>query len=348
MVEGSHLHREIHSQPAVLERLLSTQRKPARDLVLAISSRAINHVLIAARGTSDNAARFAQYVFGAMNGLLVSLATPSLYTFYHRPPRLRDVLVLGISQSGRSPDIIAVLAEARSQGALTATLTNETDSELAGLGDFVIDLCAGEEQAVAATKTYTAELAAISLLSATIAGDPDMVAALERTPTAVSKALSTEDAARQAAARLQKFSHAAVIGRGFNYATAFELAIKLAELTYSPVQAYSSADFLHGPLAVVERGFPVIVVAAAGALRDDLSGLLRTLDERRAEVVCITDEAGLIEPSGGVIRVPQEVPEWLSPLPLIVPGQLLALHLAHLRGLDVDSPRSIKKVTETR
>jgi glucosamine--fructose-6-phosphate aminotransferase (isomerizing) len=308
--------------------------------------RAITHVVIAARGTSDNAGRYAQYLLGARNGLVVGLATPSLFTVYRRPPRFHRALVLGISQSGRSPDVVAVLAEARRQGALTAALTNDVGSDLARQADVALDLCAGEEQAVAATKTYTAALAAIALLSASLAAEGEMLAALEKAPEAISLALAAEPAARDAATRLQAARYAAVLGRGFNYATAFELALKIQELTYTNCQPYSSADFLHGPLALVEPGFPVILVAAAGPLLEDLRRLQATLQEHGAEVVVISDVPGA---GNGAARleVRQVVPEWLSPLPLIVPGQLLALHLAARRGYDADAPRSIHKVTET-
>jgi glutamine---fructose-6-phosphate transaminase (isomerizing) len=344
---GSHLRREIYQQPAVLERLLRSQEAAVDDLVRAMKKAAIRHVVIAARGTSDNAGRFAQYLLGAMNGLVVALATPSLFTYYARPPQLRDALVLGISQSGRSPDIVAVLAEARRQGALTAALSNAVDSELAAQGDIVVDLCAGEERAVAATKTYTAELAAIALLSARLAGDDEMAGALARLPEAVSVALSRDEAAAQAAAGLQGIRAAAVIGRGFNYASAFELALKIKELSYISTEAYSSADFRHGPLAIIEPDFPVIVIAAAGPLLGDMRSLMRTLGERRAKVLCISDDPEAAAGAGAAILVPAQVPEWLSPVTLIVPGQLLAMYMAGLRGYDVDSPRSIHKITET-
>jgi len=341
------LHHEINEQPSVLRRLLSSQRPAVEELARAAKKRGVSHVVIAARGTSDNAGRYAQYLFGAMNGLIVALATPSLFTYYRRAPRFHSSLVLGISQSGRSPDVIAVLAEAKRQGALTAVVTNDRESELAAQGDFVVDLCAGEERAVAATKTYTAELAAMALLSAVLAGDRDMEEALNRLPEAVERALGADEAAAQAARHLQGISYAVVLGRGFNYATAFELALKLEELTYTNTQAYSSADFRHGPLAMVEPGFPAIVVAATGPLLEDLRSIIDTLRGGQASVLCITDDPTTAAQANLALLVPRDVPEWLSPSTLVVPGQLLALHLATVRGHDVDAPRSIRKITET-
>ena len=344
----THLYREIHQQPDVIRRLLSGQREPVAALARAITERGIGHVVIAARGTSDNAARYAQYALGARNGLLVTLATPSLVTVYGRPPRFDGALVLGISQSGASPDIVSVLAEARKQGALTAVITNKTGSDLAQQGDVVIDLMAGEEQAVAATKTYTAEVAALALLSALLSDEDGAVAALDEVPDAVAAVLGGADAVIRRAERFCYMERSVVIGRGFNYSTAFETALKLKELTYTVVEPYSSADFLHGPLAMMERGFPAIVLAPSGRMQDEMRTLISTLREREAEVVCISDRDDALELASVALQVPRAVPEWLSPLTTIVPGQLLAMGLAHARGNDVDSPRAIHKVTRTR
>jgi len=345
---GTHLFAEIHEQPAVIRRLLEEDRAPVAELARAIGARRITHVLIAARGTSDNAARYAQYVLGVRNELLVGLAAPSIFTTYARAPRLDGALVLGISQSGKSPDIVTVLAEARRQGALTAVLTNDVRSELAAQGDVVIDLCAGVEKAVAATKTYTAELAAIALLSATLSGEDKALQALLRVPTAVEAALTTGPVVAELATRYHDMERAVVIGRGFNYATAFEVALKLKELTYTVVEPYSSADFLHGPLALIEPGFPAIVIAPSGRLLDEMTALVDTLRAREADVICVSDRDDVLARASVAVAVPTPLPEWLSPLTMVVPGQLLALHLAHVRGLDVDAPRAIRKVTRTR
>jgi glucosamine--fructose-6-phosphate aminotransferase (isomerizing) len=347
MKTESRLRREIFEQPSVLARLLETQRPAAEALAEAVRRRGVSNVVIAARGTSDNAGRYAQYLFGAMNGLVVALATPSLFTYYRRVPRFHNTLVIGISQSGRSPDVIAVLAEARRQGALTAVVTNDRKSPMAAHGDVTIDLCAAEERAVAATKTYTAELAAIALLSTVLAGDAEMAGALERLPGAVGSALAADQAAAQAARGLREIRRAVVLGRGFNYATAFEVALKLEELTYTSTEAFSSADFRHGPMAMVEPGFPAIVVAATGPLLEDLRSVMATLRAGQAEVLCITDDPSTASEANVALRVPCDVPEWLSPATLVIPGQLLALHLATLRGHDVDAPRAIRKITET-
>ncbi len=343
----THLYREIHEQPAVLRRLLDEEEATAQALADLVRGRGIDHVVIAARGTSDNAGRYAQYVLGAMNGLSVGLAAPSLFTIYQRPPRFGNALVLGISQSGQSPDIVAVLAEARRQGAPTAVLTNRPDSPLAAQGDVVLNLRAGDERAVAATKTYTAELAAVALLSVALGGAAETRAALWAMPDAVAETLAMNETIAAVAPRYRYMARCVVIGRGYNYATAFETALKLKELTYTLVEPYSSADFLHGPLAMLEPGFPVIVIAPSGLMAGEAVGFTRTLRERQAEVIAISDDADVLAAARVPLALPATAPEWLSPLTAIVPGQLLALHLAHTRDFDIDAPRAIRKVTET-
>lgn len=344
----SRLYLEIHQQPEVLRRLLELEQAAVTNLAEAINRKGISHVLIAARGTSDNAARYAQYLWGAVNRLPVGLAAPSLFSIYNRPPRMGNALVLGISQSGKSPDIVAVLAEARRQGALTAAITNEPDSDLANQADHVIALHAGEEKSVAATKTYTAELTAIAMLSAALAGDATMRPALEALPNAVAQTLTLNEAIQQIAPRYRYMQHCVVIGRGYNYATAFELALKMKELTYTIVEPYSSADFLHGPFALVEPGFPVIVIAPTGVMLADMQDFTSKLAERGAEVIAISDNADLLAQARIPIGLPAPLPEWLSPLAAIIPGQLLAMHLAHTRDYPVDQPRGLLKVTQTR
>jgi len=343
-----HLFREIFEQPQVLERLLTDERQAIKELAAAISGRKVTNVLIAARGTSDNAGRYAQYLLGAKNRMVVALATPSLFTIYQRPPRLTNSLVLGISQSGKSPDIVAVLAEAHLQKALTAVITNEPDSELAKQADHVINLRAGVERSVAATKTYTSELGAIALLSASLANSPQMYAAIEKIPDVLAKTMVLERRIAVIAPRYRYMRQCVVIGRGYNYATAFEIALKLKELTYTLVEPYSSADFLHGPLAMVEPGFPVIVVAPRGKMINEMMGFVETLVRRGAEVIVISDYKSLLQNATVPLKLPASVPEWLSPISAILPGQLFALYLALERGYDPDQPRSLHKVTETR
>ena len=344
----SHLSDEIHEQPEILARLLDGQAEPAAQVAAAIRARGVCYAVIAARGTSDNAARYAQYLFGALNRLPVALATPSLFSIYGTPPQLRDALVLGVSQSGQSPDIVAVVEEGRRQGALTVAVTNEPASPLAQAAHHILLLGAGEERAVAATKTYTAQLAALALLAVQLAEDGERLAALWSVPEAVEKTLTLEEPVARAAQRYAYATECVVLGRGYNYATAFEIALKLKELTYVVTEPYSSADFRHGPVAIVERGFPAVVVAPQGAVYPDMLALARELAGREAELVVISEQDEALQLARTPLRLPVALPEWLSPFTCVVPGQLLALHVTLAKGYDPDRPRGLKKVTETR
>lgn len=342
----SYLQQEIYAQPAILQTLLDRQSE-FKALAAQLQSLRPTHLLIAARGTSDNAARYAQYLFSAFNRLPVALATPSLFSVYGTPPRLEGALVIGISQSGRSPDIVAVVEEARRQGRPTIAITNEPDSPLAQAADHAVALGAGAEQSVAATKTYTAELLALALLSTCWAGDAERLEALQRLPEAVAQTLQLEPTIAQLAPRYTYATEAVVVGRGFNYATAFEIALKIKELTYVVAEPYSSADFRHGPVAIVERGFPVVAVAPGGLVFADLLKLLRELAEREAELIVISDQAEALALAHTPLPLPVSLPEWLSPFTCIVPGQLLALHITQAKGYEPDHPRGLKKVTRT-
>jgi glucosamine--fructose-6-phosphate aminotransferase (isomerizing) len=347
MLEESFLYQEIHAQPAVLANVIDRELDHIQRIAAELRQRRLTHTLIAARGTSDNAGRYAQYPFGAVNHMPVGLATPSLHSIYQRPPKFEDALVIGISQSGRSPDIVSVLADGTQQGVATLAITNSPDSPLGLAADFVIALHAGEERAVAATKTYTSQLMALALLSASMAEDGEMLNVLRQIPDRMAEVLKMSETIARAAERYRYMKVCVVIGRGFNYATAFEMALKIKELTYVLAEPYSSADFLHGPVALVEEAFPTIVVAPTGVMQSEMAAFIHTLKERGAEVVAISDADEVLELARVPLRLPVTVPEWASPLISIVAGQLLAMHLANTRDYDVDRPRGLRKVTET-
>lgn len=329
---------EIEEQPTSIARALELNLRAFRE-VAGLAAKC-THVVIAARGTSDNAARYAQYVWGLRNRLAVSLAAPSLFSIYRRPPRLDGALVVGISQSGQSPDIVSVLEEGRAQGRPVVAITNDTGSPLAEAGDVVVPLHAGAETAVAATKTYTSQLAVVAALSEAIAGEAPELGWIS---DSVAKVLAGAGAARTAAEAMGGFEHAAVLGRGFNLATAFEWALKMQELSYVVAQPFSTADFLHGPIAVVDRGYPVLAVVADGAAAGDVVDALGRSRARGAPTLTLTNLAGL---TGPVLEFP-EIEEWLSPIPAIVLAQLFTYWLTVVQGNDPDNPRGLSKVTRT-
>jgi glucosamine--fructose-6-phosphate aminotransferase (isomerizing) len=343
-----HFEREVDEQPEAFARLLASGAGTAQQIGADLKAYAPRFVVIAARGSSDNAARYAQYLFGVHHGLSVALAAPSLFTVYQAKANLERALVIGISQSGRSPDIVSVLAEGRRQGAFTVAITNAEGSPLASAAQHCLPLHAGEERAVAATKTYSAELLALAMLSAAVLDDPRRKAELERVPAAARQALSLNAGIGARAERFRYATHFVSLGRGFNYCTAFEVALKIKETSYVIAEPYSSADFLHGPIAMVDSGFPVIMVAPSAAPFDDLNALFDLLDARAAELVAISDRPEVLAKARVALELPPKMPEWLSPLVAILPGQLWAGALARSRGLDPDRPRGLNKVTETR
>lgn len=341
------LHSEIHEQPQRLAHLLK-QRDAVTRLAQAIQAVQPKFVFLAARGTSDNAGRYANYLWGAVNKLPLALATPSLFTFYGQPPMLSDALVVGVSQSGKSPDIVSVIQSGKSQGNLTLAITNAPNSPLAQAADLVLDIQAGEEKAVAATKTYTTELLGIAMLSAALAGSESAWDELQKVPGWVQSVLRLDNDIARMAQRYRYMNQCVVLGRGFNYATAFEWALKLKELTYLVAEPYSSADFQHGPIAMVEGGFPVLAIAPEGRVFDSMVDILTLLRrEHAAELVVISNSQKALELAQSPIALPVGIPEWLTPIVAIVAGQLFAYHLTVAKGYDTEKPRSIRKVTET-
>jgi glucosamine--fructose-6-phosphate aminotransferase (isomerizing) len=343
------LFQEIHEQPEAVRRFLANQTNLVHQIAAQITAQQITHVIIAARGTSDNAARYAQYLFGANNQIPVALATPSLYTLYGAPPTLQNALVIGISQSGRSPDIVSVIETSKKQGQPTLAITNQPDSLLAQAAEWVIDLQAGEERAVAATKTYTSSLAALAALSVALSGDAKRGEDLVKLPLWMQSTMATT---AENLTRIERFTYitrSAVIGRGYNYSTAFEAALKIKELTRIVTEPYSSADFLHGPISVLESGFrfPLLVIAPSGKTQKDLGDFIATAKKRGAATVVISDHREILGLADVPMRIPDGIPEWLSPVVAIIPGQLMALQLTLAKGLDPDQPVGLTKVTET-
>jgi len=340
------LYSEIQEQPDSLRRLLQTQKPAVESIATAMGSGYVRYVYIAARGTSENAARYANYLWGMFNGLPVALAAPSMFTYYQRPPRLCGGFVVGISQSGRSPDIVSVLAEAKRQGCRTLAITNAIQSPLADTADFVLDIQAGEEYSVAATKTYSCELMAIAMISAAMTREDARWQELFTIPKTVHLALAEEDEIAEGVQHHRAMSGCVVLGRGFNYSTAHEWALKLKEVAQVEAQAYSSADFLHGPIAMVDGNSPVLAVVPAGPVYNSMIEVLETLRKRSPKLIVLSDQSDARSFTQTPLRFPAG-PEWLSPLISIIPSQLFSYHLALAKGIDPASPRGIHKITET-
>ena len=333
---------EMAEQPEVIRRVMTVNANRIEQFV-ELGGGDVDHALIAARGTSDNAARYAQYAWGVRNRLSVGLAAPSLFGLYSAAPSLTGALVVGMSQSGQSPDVVEVLQEAGRQGRPRVAFTNDLASPLASAADLVIDLAAGEERSIAATKTYIAELAAVAMCSA---GQDDPARdALAEVPGAVGRVLSQIDRVDDAIEGVIEHDRCVVVGRGFHHATAFEWALKLQELSSVLAQPFSAADFLHGPVAMVELGFPVLMVATGGAVLAPMAELARDLLSRGAHLVALTDRHDF--PADRRIVIPAG-PEWLAPLVAAPALQAFSRSLALAKGLDPEQPRGLSKVTRTR
>jgi glucosamine--fructose-6-phosphate aminotransferase (isomerizing) len=352
------LRQELGESPAVVERLLSQAGSPLAEAAGVIAERRVDLVVIAARGTSDHAGAYAQYVLGERNGLTVALAAPSLVSLYRHGPRLPAALVVGISQSGRSPDVVSVLEDAKAQGAVTLAFTNDPTSPLAEAARFVVPLAAGVERAVAATKTYVAELTAIAMLSEALAA-----AAVQRTttelrtsapselsglPAALVAALGLESRIAQLAHERAGLVRCTVLGRGYQYATAMEWALKLKEIAGVAADAYSAADFEHGPISMIEPGYPIMAVATTGPALAGLAELLERLRAKDADLLVFSDDSAVRALGRGSAALPAAVPEWLAPIVAVLPCQLFAYHLAIASGRDPEAPPNLNKVTLTR
>ncbi len=336
---------EIAAQPAAVAAFLDRQLAPARRAVAALPPFA--HVIVAARGSSDHAALFAEHIWGILAHLPVGGATPSLHTLYKTPPRFDQALVVAISQSGQSPDVVAVAEEARRQGRPAIAITNDASSPLARVADHVIDL-GTVEHSIAATKTYTCQLAAVALLGALWARDEARVDELRRMPEAMAKtlALAAEPAGRAAAA-FQDVDTMLILARGINLCTAHEIALKLREILQIATHPFSAADFRHGSIALLEQGLPAALVMPSGAAYEDMAALARELEAGGARLLVLSDEARASSSGRAVLPVTQ-VPEWSSPLVTVLPAQVLAVELARARGVDPDHPRGLTaKVVRT-
>ena len=335
---------EIGEQPDVLERTMAAEADKYKRLGAFLRGREIDLVVIVARGSSDNASLFGRYLIEIMAGIPVSLAAPSVYTLYKAKLNLKRSLVVGVSQSGEGADINMVLESAKASGAYTLAITNEIDSNMARLADETLLIHAGRERSVAATKTYTGQMLHFYMLANELASERLDIA---RIPAYVEDALKLRTEIEELVERYVFMENCVVVGRGMNYGNSYELALKLMETCYVVAERFSSADFFHGPLAIVERRFPVVMFGPSGVTEKSSIELLERLHELNADCLSITNSAAIAAISPNSLRLPSQIEEFLSPIPFIVPAQLFAALLSEAKGLDPDSPRSLSKVTRT-
>ena len=349
---------EIRQQPAAIERTLKAEWPRAERLRRHFEQNPVRMVVLAARGTSDNAAQFGRYLLETSTGIPVSLAAPSVSTLYCSQINFKEAVVVAISQSGESTDTNIVLEKAKAAGAFTIGITNESESTLARMADHAFLARAGKEKSVAATKTYTGQLTCLYLLAYAL-GAPIKLQDLQRVPEWSAAALKLESEILQRAERYCFMRHAVCVGRGLNYSNSFEFALKLMETCYVVAERFSSADLLHGPIAMLEASFPAFLFCPSGVTWKPMCELLEKLKTIRVETLLITDrgnkEVGAFK---GLTQEPLAIPaslankklnpeELFTPIPYIIPAQLFAASLAEVKRLDPDRPRTLSKVTQT-
>jgi len=335
---------EIAEQPEVWRRVVQDGQAAVDEVARVVVRRAPRFVLFVARGSSDHAALYGKYRVEIELGLPAGLMSPSSMTVYEARPDYRDVLVVAVSQSGGSPDLVHAVRVARAHGALTLAVTNDAESDLATEAELHLDVLAGPERSVAATKSYTAQLLVLHLLVARWAGQP--VEAAGELPRLGAQVLERLEPVVTTAQRYRFAARLVTTGRGYSYPSAREAALKLMETSYLSAQAFSGADLLHGPLAMVDPQVPVLALVPHGRAGEAMAEVLPRLAERGADVLGIGSAEAVSTCTTG-FSLPAEVDEPLSPLLEILPVQQLALHLAVARGGDPDTPRGLSKVTET-
>ena len=345
---GAIMSSEIKAIPAVVEGLARKHLDFTAHLARELLPAARRGVTFAARGTSDNACLYGKYLFEVNLGLPVHLAAPSTVTLFKSPMQLHGHLVVGVSQSGESTDVCEYLEFARQAGARTLGITNNAESRLAKNAEFHLDLSAGQEKAVAATKTYVAELVVLRMLVAAMMGDQGVVEAVQDLPARLEAALAAEERIAALASRYRYMRAAVVLGRGYNFASAQEFALKLMETCYLPVHPFSFADFLHGPVAMLHEGFPTFVFLSRGPTEAAVKELMANVHGRGSELLVFSDQDIAQTRLAFNVRIAQTPLEMDSPIQMIMPAYLFAHHLAMVCGYNPDSPRGLTKVTHTR
>lgn len=338
---------EIHAQPAALEKTILEEESKLARLAQHLREREIDLIVLVARGSSDNAAHFGRYLLEVTTGIPVSLAAPSVSTLYHAQLKLNRALVVGVSQSGEGEDINHVLNQAKQSGAFTIGITNEAASTMTTIVDETLLMHGGRERSVAATKTFTGQLLHFYLLASVLASNAAYKIDYKRIPDFTARALALQPQVEELVERYVFMENCVVVGRGFAYGNAYEFALKLMETCYVVAERFSSADFFHGPLAMIERHFPVFIFAPHGKTIDGVTQLLTRLKELHADTLVLTNNPHVAALSSRTIALPSDIDELHAPIPYIVPAQLFAALLADAKGLNPDAPRSLAKVTRT-
>ncbi|MFO7637436.1 MAG: SIS domain-containing protein [Clostridia bacterium] len=344
----NHMMREILSQPEIIEKCIIENRAIALEIAGVIKKRNIRHIWIAARGTSDHAAIYAKYMLEIHTGIPVGLAAPSVITIYHANLDFSDSLVIAISQSGKALDALEVLRQGKRTGALTLALTNDGESPLAREAGYHISCLAGEEVSVAATKTFTSTLINLALLTWAMTGKKDLMDEIASIPGIMETYLSRYEMPAGFIGRLKDMEECFVLSRGTGYPVALEGALKIQETCYVRAKGYAISDFYHGPLAMMEKGFPVLVIAPGSSIDRDIRAILDKLRDIGAKLIVFSDNIEFLELADMAFPMPEGLGYSSAPLIYTTAMQRFACMLSLEKGLDPDRPRNLQKVTLTK
>ena len=340
---------EIFQQPKVLGEIESANKETLTALAKELNAKKITHAVLSARGSSDHAAVYGQYLLGIYKGIVSALAIPSCITLYDGNPDMSGDLVVGISQSGEAADAIAVIEKANEQGAVTVSVTNNQNSPLAKIAKYHLYCNAGLEESVAATKTFTAQMYLLALLCAYWSDNSKLLDSLRALPEALEQAVKSIGSA--AAKRVERYRYmfeGFVLARGLCYPVALEMALKIQETCYIKMQGYAVSDFYHGPLAQINPDVPVILLAPAGEALEDSQAMIDRINAMGTQVLVVTDDEALANKSENSVLLPSLGSEVTSAFLFTVFAQCFAESLSVLKGLNPDSPRALKKITITK
>ncbi|CDZ25080.1 Glutamine-fructose-6-phosphate transaminase (isomerizing) [[Clostridium] cellulosi] len=338
---------EILEQAVVTRRCLKENSAQIDSIVSELNSRGIRFVVMAARGTSDHAAVYGKYILESRKGCQVALAAPSVLTLYNKRPDYKDMLVIGISQSGQAQDVREVLQLASEQGAVTVAITNYPDSPLAKTAKYHLNCFAGEEKSVAATKTFTAQMILLASLAAKWSGDRAFFEKLEVIPEKIQETFAHFDEVKSIAKRYRFMEECFVLARGINYAIALEAALKIEETNYIRAKAFAISDFQHGPMAMLQKDMPVLIFAPSGPSERDAYEIIEKARKAQADILVFSDSEKLRALGDCSISTPGGIDEDISPYVNVVLAQMFACSLAEIRGLNPDQPRMLNKITKT-
>ncbi len=346
MSQNPMMLQEIKQSPQVIARQLMENSEATMRLVNAVQERDPAFAMTIARGTSDHASSFIKYALETSIGLVTASASPSITGIYDAKLKLENALVIAVSQSGQSPDVVGSLQAARDAGAITVAVVNQPNSPLENIAEFVFPMHAGEEKSVAATKTFVSSLVALLPAISELSGDKDLALALKNLPNICAQSLENESIIKEKVDRYRYAEKMIVLGRGFHFPIALETALKLKETCVIQAEAFSSAEFAHGPMILIEQGFPVIAFQAKDKTKSGSLERYHDLANKGAEFVLIGGEAPSLE-AEIFLSTPSTGHPLTDPIPAILSGYLFAAHLSLAKGMDPDKPRSLNKVTKT-